>query len=224
MKIERHGKARVLTQEEVQLLFGEGLQTLRDRCLFGICLYTACRINEACTLRRVDVFDKKRNVRPELIIRKSNSKNKLGTRCLPVAEDLRALLAEYKPPLSQQFLFPGRWGKGHINPMSASRILREAFDRIGIEGASTHSLRRTALTTMSNNCIPLRIIQQISGHRSLEVLEEYLAVKDEQVRGAIASLSQISYVKKTAYLDVDSPPTLTNDVELNKTDLSGGDD
>jgi integrase/recombinase XerD len=41
---------------------------------------------------------------------------------------------------------------------------------------------------MSNNGIPLRIIQEVSGHRSLEVLEEYLAVKDEQVRGAIASL------------------------------------
>jgi integrase/recombinase XerD len=196
LKIDRHGKARVLSQEEVQLLFNEGLTTLRDRCLFGICLYTACRINEACTLRRVDVFDKKRSVRPELIIRKGNSKGKLATRCIPVGEDLRALLAEYNPPVSQQFLFPGRWGKSHINPMSASRILREAFDRIGIEGASTHSLRRTALTTMSNNGIPLRIIQEVSGHRSLEVLEEYLAVKDEQVRGAIASLSQISYVNK----------------------------
>jgi integrase/recombinase XerD len=224
LKIERHGKARVLSQEEVQLLFNEGLTTLRDRCLFGICLYTACRINEGCTFRRVDVYDKKRNVRAELIIRKGNTKGKLATRCIPIGEDLRALLAEYNPPVSQQFLFPGRWGKGHINPMSASRILREAFDRIGIEGASTHSLRRTALTTMSNNGIPLRIIQEVSGHRSLEVLEEYLAVKDEQVRGAIASLSQISYVNKLKYLDVESTPAKTNDVELNKTDLMGGDD
>jgi integrase/recombinase XerD len=56
---------------------------------------------------------------------------------------------------------------------------------------------------MSNNGIPLRIIQEVSGHRSLEVLEEYLAVKDEQVKGAIASLSHISYVKKSVYLDVE---------------------
>jgi integrase/recombinase XerD len=126
------------------------------------------------------------------------------------------LLTEYNPPESQQFLFPGRWNRGHINPMSASRILREAFDRIDIEGASTHSLRRTALTTMSNNGIPLRIIQQVSGHRSLEVLEEYLAVKDEQVRGAIASLSQISYVKKLHDIDVESTPARTNEVKLNQ--------
>ena len=224
MKIERHGQAKVLDQAEIQLLFNVGLTTLRDRCLFGICLYTACRINEACTLRRVDVFDKKRNVRSSLIIRKGNSKGKLATRCIPIGEDLQALLTEYNPPESQQFLFPGRWGKSYINPMSASRILREAFDRIGIEGASTHSLRRTALTTMSNNGIPLRIIQEVSGHRSLEVLEEYLAVKDEQVRGAIASLSQISYVKKLYDLDVESTPARTNEVKLNQADSRRGDD
>ena len=97
--------------------------------------------------------------------------------------------------------------------MSASRILREALEKVGIEGASTHSLRRTALTTMSNSGQPLRIIQEVSGHRSLEVLEEYLAVKDEQVKGAIASLSQISYVKKLENVDVGSTP---NEIDLRK--------
>jgi hypothetical protein len=47
--------------------------------------------------------------------------------------------------------------------------------------------------TMINNRIPQRVIQQVSGHCRLEVLEEYLAVKNEQVRGAaIAPLSRIS--------------------------------
>lgn len=205
MKIDRHGKARCLDLDEIQLLFESGLLTIAHRCLFGICLYTAARINEACTLRRADVFDKSRRVRPELIIRKSNSKGKLATRCVPIGEDLRALLTEYNPPTNQWFLFPGRHGQGHIRPDSASRILREAMNRIGLEGASTHSFRRTALTTMNNSGIPLRIIQAVSGHRSLEVLEEYLAVGDEQVRGAIAALSQLSYVKKPT--DVDVAPT-----------------
>ena len=33
MKIERHGKAAILSQEETQLLFSEGLQTSRNRTL-----------------------------------------------------------------------------------------------------------------------------------------------------------------------------------------------
>ncbi|MEP0798255.1 hypothetical protein NDI44_27395 [Trichocoleus sp. DQ-A3] len=50
MKIDRHGKAKVLSLEEIQLLFNQGLQTPRDRTLFGICLFCACRIQEACKL------------------------------------------------------------------------------------------------------------------------------------------------------------------------------
>jgi hypothetical protein len=35
MKIDRHGQAKILTQQEIELLFNKGLQTDRDRTLFG---------------------------------------------------------------------------------------------------------------------------------------------------------------------------------------------
>ena len=140
MKIDRHGRAKILSTEELQLLFSSGLLLARDRALFGICLFTACRISEACSLRRADVFDAQRRVRSELIVRKGNTKGKLATRTIPVGSDLRLLLQEYNPPSYQWFLFPGRHGKGHINPDSAARILRSACTRVGIERASTHSL------------------------------------------------------------------------------------
>ena len=84
-------------------------------------------------------------------------------------------------------------GRGHINSDSAARILREAFSRIGIEGTSTHSFRRTGLSLLSNAGIPLRVIQKISGHRSLEELQRYLEVTPEQVRGAVSALSMLSH-------------------------------
>jgi integrase/recombinase XerD len=191
MKIDRHGQAKVLTQSEIQLLFSQGLQTSRDRALFGICLYCCCRINEACTLNVNDVYSKGR-VRPELLIRKGNTKGKLATRSIPVIEDLRGLLITYEHP-ERGYLFPGRWARGHINSDSAARILREAMERVGIEGGSTHSFRRTGLTQLSNAGIPLRVIQEISGHNNLEQLQKYLEVKPEQVRGAVAALSMLSH-------------------------------
>jgi integrase/recombinase XerD len=165
---------------------------LRDRTLFAVCLYTACRINECVTLQTRDVYDSKGRVRSEIIIRKGNTKGKLATRTIPVIEDLRIRLLEYHPPQPKGFLFPGRHGQGHLHPDSASWILREACRRVGIEGVSTHSFRRTALTQMSNAGIPLRIIQEISGHRTLDELYKYLEVSPEQVRGAIASLSMLT--------------------------------
>ncbi|MEG4047317.1 tyrosine-type recombinase/integrase [Microcoleus sp. Pol17_C1] len=95
---------------------------------------------------------------------------------IPVIEDLRSLLTSWKPNAGQIYLFPGRHSSHHwkhLHTNSADQILREAFEQTGIEGASTHSFRRTALTQMSNIGIPLRIIQEISGHNNLEQLQHY---------------------------------------------------
>ncbi|MEO9124921.1 MAG: hypothetical protein ABI262_09585 [Microcoleus sp.] len=39
MKIEGHGQAKILTQEEIELLFNDGLQSDRDRAFFGLSLH-----------------------------------------------------------------------------------------------------------------------------------------------------------------------------------------
>ncbi|MHC5827022.1 MAG: tyrosine-type recombinase/integrase, partial [Nostoc sp.] len=105
----------------------------------------------------------------------------------------RRLLVEYYPMAGDVYLFPGR-SDGHISEDSAARILREACQQVDIFGVSSHSFRRTALTQMSNAGIPLRVIQEISGHRNLEQLQRYLEVSDSQVLGAAAALSMLSPV------------------------------
>lgn len=209
MKIDRHGKAKILTQPEIQLLFNRGLKNNQDRALFGVCLFSACRINEACTLKTKDIYDIKSQVRRYLTIRKGSTKGKLASRTIPIISDLRLLLTKHYPDAGQVYLFPGRFDSSHIDPDSAARILRKACRAVGIEGVSTHSFRRTALTNMSNAGIPLRVIQKISGHRDLGQLQEYLEVTDEQVLGAITSLSMLSpladEVGKYTYDDFNQP-------------------
>ena len=212
MKIDRHGKGKLLAQSEIQLLFNEGLVTTRDRCLFAVALFTAARINEVCTLRALDVYDTRGQVRSHLTIRKANTKGQLGSRTLPIIEVLGSFLIDYYPEAGNSYFFPGRFKSGHINSDSAARILRKACVRVGIEGASTHSFRRTALTQMSDTNIPLRVIAELSGHRDLAQLSAYLEVRDEQILGAAASLSMLSpmmgEVGKVLLDNYDLKPTL----------------
>jgi integrase/recombinase XerD len=210
MKINRYGQAAILSHFEIELLFGQGLQSDRDRALFGLCFYTAARIAEACSMLSEDVYTPGGKVRSSVNIRKGATKGKLATRTIPVIEDLRSLLVIWQPHAGATYLFPGRhrghhWR--HITSDSAARIFREACKRVGIEGASSHSFRRTALTQMSNAGIPLRVIQQVSGHRTLTELQKYLEVSDAQVRGAVASLSMLSHGGIPRYhdLDLESP-------------------
>ncbi len=209
MKVDRHGKAKILSQAEIQLLFSQGFQTPRDRALFGICLFTACRLREACTLYTIDAYEPTGKVRPVLIIRKANTKGKLATRTIPIIDDLRSLLTNYHPSSGQPYLFPGRFN-GYLDPDSADKSLRKAMKRVGLIGVSSHSFRRTALTQMSNNGTPLRVIQEVSGHRNLEQLQVYIEVRDDQVLGAVTGLSMLSPMPdsgKYRYPGLDNQPT-----------------
>jgi integrase/recombinase XerD len=207
LKIDRHGRAKILTQEEIQLLFSPEVTTARDRALYAVMLFTACRVNEAVTLRKRDVYDTKGRVRREILFRKGNTKGKLATRSVPVIEELRLKLQEYHPREDNQWLFPGNeYGPrvdDHLHKDSAMWLLRQACKRIGLEGVSSHSFRRTALTQMSNAGIPLRVIQEISGHRTLDELYKYLEVREDQVLGAVASLSILSPITPEHFVKPD---------------------
>ena len=192
MKVNRYGRAAILTPEQISLLFTEGLTLPRDKALFGVCLYAAARITETCTLFYGDVIGIK-GVRDKLLIRSFNTKGKQDTREIDIHPRLKQYLEEYladAPALNKYnpHLFPGRHGRGHIHKASADRILREVCLKLEIEGVSTHSFRRTALTQMSDAGVPLRHIQAISGHRTLAALERYLGVTDKQKQHAISTL------------------------------------
>ena len=179
MKVNGNGQGKVLDSDELRLLFTEGLLKPRDRALFAICLFTGCRVSEALALQVSDIRG------GTLTFRKFITKSKLKTRIVDVQPGLAALLKEYQPKTGA--LFPGVRGlTEHLTRFAADKILREASRRVGLEGVSTHSFRRTALTQMANAGIPLRHIQEISGHNDLGTLQRYLEVTPEQRRKAVA--------------------------------------
>ena len=181
MKVSGNGQAKILTAMELKQLFSDGLICDRDRCLFAICLFTGCRISEALSLQKSDIKNH------TITFRKSTTKGKLKTRTVDTPIALSQYLDQYEPSPNEYnpYLFPSREGK-HLTRIMADKILRTACKRIGIEGVSTHSFRRTALTQMHNAGIPLRHIQEISGHNDLGTLQRYLEVSPEQKKQAVA--------------------------------------
>lgn len=181
MKISGNGQAKILSPRELDQLFEMGFQTDRDRALFGVMRFCGCRVSEAVQL---DVDDVQGGV---ITLRKCNTKGAIATRTIPIHPQLKLLLANHDAP-RQGYLFPGRYGIGHLHRAQVDRILRSACDRLNIKGVSTHSFRRSALTQMHNEGVPLRVIQRISGHSSLATLQKYLEVSDGQMLDAIAVL------------------------------------
>jgi integrase/recombinase XerD len=148
-----------------------------NRALFGICLFTGCRVSEALALQTNDLKS------GTITFRKSTTKGKLKTRVVDIQAGLAELLADYQP--KPGVLFPGLRGvTERLTRFAADKILRDACKRVGLVSVSTHSFRRTALTMMSSAGVPLRHIQEISGHNDLGTLQRYLEVTPEQRKKA----------------------------------------
>lgn len=179
------GKAKVLTQKEISDIF-KVLRNRRDQALFALGMYSGLRVGEIIGLRYDQVFTTIGGVRNLLKVVRAKKKNTVY-REIPVHPKLRERLQLYhKEHGKSQWLFPSNdSATGHLERVRAHYILRDAFDRLRLQDASTHSMRRTCLTNMSRAGVPLRTIQDISGHASLSQLQEYLAVDPADKHKAI---------------------------------------
>lgn len=183
MKVNGFGQGKVLNNLELEQLFQWGFTNNRDRCLFSICLHTGCRISEALALTVKDIRNN------QITLRKNITKGKKKTRSIPINDKLKAILLAYLQEYNPKtYLFPSHHNartQGQLTRSAADLLLKQAIKRIGVEGVSTHSFRRTALTQMHNAGVPLKVIQKISGHSSLSTLQHYLEVSDDDVIEAV---------------------------------------
>ena len=176
-KRDRHGQAEMWTEDQFQMVMAE--LSPKMRAIFSICYYTGCRVSEARQLKAEDV------VGSSIVLRKDTTKTK-RTRSVPMHPQLQQILDEAQLPKSG-YLFPGRRG-GCITRQACDAALRQACDRIGLRGFSTHSNRRTWATRLDKAGVRLKTIQDLGGWTSMAALQRYLEVSDEEKVDAIAKL------------------------------------
>lgn len=179
------GQAKILSSKEIELVF-KLLDNSRDRLLFGLGIYTGMRIGEIIRLRQDQVFTEDGGIRYQLTVKRLKKRNPVYSD-IPIHPRLRQLLKDYKKDVKPHlWVFPSSESvNGHLSRIRAHYILSDAFKALNLEGASTHSMRRSCLTYMSRAGIPLRTIQDISGHSNLGQLQEYLQVDPEDKHRAI---------------------------------------
>ena len=186
MKVDRHGSAAVLTDEQLDALL-DAAPSARYRALWSIQRWTAGRISEVLALTWGDINGK-------VTYRKGNTKTKT-TRQVPTAPRLEAELIAYReawqaeyghPPARDEALFPAKGST--YSPMTrqaADKALRHTCDALGLQGVSTHSFRRSLATAAVRRGVSLHVIQKVTGHKSLGSLGHYLEAGDEEVLAAI---------------------------------------
>ena len=186
MKIDRNGKAAALTDAQLDQLLAAA-PSPRYRALWSIQRWTAARIGEALSLTWADLNGC-------VTFRAALTKTKT-TRQVPVVAPLRQALADYRAawatehghdPAPGEALFPAAGSTTTPQTrQAADKALRATCGRIGFEGVSTHSFRRSLAQAAVGRGVPLHVVQKLTGHKSLGSLGEYLAATDAEVLAAI---------------------------------------
>lgn len=185
LKINGHGQAKILTESDLMSIFIYAQQPYKT--IYAVCLYTGCRISEAISLKVSDVNSQM------IIFPKGITKGKQSTRSVDIVSELKLFLDNYTQFRKSDYLFPGKRGVSDtVDRTAVHKNLSQVCKRVGIIGVSTHSFRRTALTMMCKRGVPLRHIQEISGHKSLNELQKYLEVTDDDKFKAVSVLSFIN--------------------------------
>jgi integrase/recombinase XerD len=118
-----------------------------------------------------------------LTIEKSSTKTK-ESRMVPihprVMEGLQSWIKEHELKNDDHVFFTDsknttfKKGEKSISTQSVDQFFRRSFDYAGIVGGSTHSFRRSRLTHLLQRGWNLREIMDISGHKNLVSLQQYL--------------------------------------------------
>ena len=186
VKANRSGKAATLTPEQLDEIIAGCYP--KFAAVLSVCRFTACRITESLSLRW-------ENILPDtLVFPRLITKKKMATREIPISPKLNLALQDWKnqwPALcgrdyeKTDWVFPATKDiTKHLARPRVDEALRASCRKLGVEGASTHSFRRSALTQASTAGVPLRHIQALSGHSSLEQLQRYLDVSEDQKKQA----------------------------------------
>ncbi|OQX36754.1 MAG: hypothetical protein B0D91_08380, partial [Oceanospirillales bacterium LUC14_002_19_P2] len=112
---------------------------------------------------------------------------------IPMTKRLRNTLVERQKNAENEYVFPGRYGKGH-KTIRNNRALEAAFKRAGVEGVSTHNARKTFATRLLSRGAAITDVQHLLGHASVKTTERAYAafVKNERFKKTIDLLDQES--------------------------------
>lgn len=187
MKILRIGQATPLCQATYNQISNH-LSTQAYKLFLGISWYTGERPDAILKIDVSHIYQNTatRQPRDSVIYPAANRKDK-QTRELFIHRDLKLLLRAYQPPQSG-FLFPSLYrADKHLSRQAVDKAFRRALKKAGLDhlGFSLYSARRGFITRLNEQGCDVKLIQRLTGHRSLSSLARYIEVSEAQLKNAI---------------------------------------
>jgi integrase/recombinase XerD len=183
-------QAKTLTPAEIAQVLAHIAQrsyALRNRVMLLTGLWSGMRVGEISSLLVGDVRLADGSITTEVRLSAEQTKGRQPrTVFLPqkLRDELAAYLALRRDAKTEHPLFVTA-GRKRFSANVLAQHFHYMFRRAGIPGASSHSMRRTFITTLANKGIGVRVLASLAGHRSIAVTQRYIDVNDDMKRRAV---------------------------------------
>jgi len=197
-------QAATLTQQQLQRVL-EYTRTRRhykrNRAIILLTHYAMLRVGEVAALRICDVLTSDGQIVEEIRLKAEQTKGSVG-RTVLLSKKMQEELHHY---LSCRFklkdltavtytdtsraLFCSQ--KNNMRGFSANTLAQHfhyIYKNANVVGASSHSGRRGFITNLANRGVSVRVLMELSGHKSIAVTQRYIDINPSMMRSAVEML------------------------------------
>lgn len=171
---------RAIDPEDIKQLL-DIIKKVRDRALILTLLRTGMRIGELLSTRVQDL-----NLSEHWVQIFEAEKNRVG-RVVYLSTDASGALKKWMKTRKYQskFIFYGR-NAGPLCYEAARAMFKSYIDKVGLahKGYTLHCLRHTYASELLNAGMPLQCLQELLGHKSIEMTRRYARLTDNTRREA----------------------------------------
>ena len=201
LKEQKMKQARTLNEKELNALLlyiNTRKHAARDRAIVLMTFWGGMRIGEVAATRIKDILGADGTIKHEINLTAEQTKGKYG-RTVVLAEKLRKELMDYLLTRFDKKEFVALHYSDLINKPLFATQKSEGFsantltytmhmlykDAGFLDGASSHSGRRSFLTHLSAKSVPLKVLMELAGHRQAQTTMRYINVTSDMKRAAV---------------------------------------
>ncbi len=187
----RQGQAKVLSENEIKrvyLFVKDGRQSLRNVCLLDFSFKLGLRVKEMASLKIENVVDGSGKIKETFILGNDQSKGSNGGRTIyltnkTVRKNLQAYLDTRD---SGTMLFQSQ--KSGFCPNSLQQVFKRMYVKAEIDGAKSHSGRRTFATRLIQAGYDIKSVSLLMGHKSIQMTSRYIQENPVMLGQMVAGL------------------------------------
>lgn len=197
-------QAKVLNEKEIRkvlLYIASKKHSARNRCMFLMTTNCGMRVGEVAALRICDVLTNDGQIVDEIRLKAEQTKGSVGRTVLlskKMQEELHHYLScrfklkdltavTYTDTSRALFCTQKNSNRG-FSASTACQLFHYIYKNANVVGASSHSGRRGFITNLANRGVSVRVLMELSGHKSIAVTQRYIDINPSMMRCAVEML------------------------------------